>query len=44
MLRGRLLSDADPDQARELLDAAGIEYEGLGAPALAARAREAVRS
>jgi hypothetical protein len=44
MLRGRLLVDSDPDAAGELLDAAATEYEELGAPALAARAREAVRS
>jgi hypothetical protein len=44
MLRGRLLAESDPDAARELLDAAASEYEELGAPALAARAREAVPS
>src|SRR5262245_56849187 len=44
MLRGRLLAGPDPDSAQELLDAAASEYEELGAPALAARAREAVRS
>ena len=44
MLRGKLLVDSDPDAAGELLDAAAAEYEELGAPALAERAREAVRS
>jgi class 3 adenylate cyclase/tetratricopeptide (TPR) repeat protein len=44
VLRGRLLSDSDPDGASELLDAAASEYEQLGAPALAARARDAVPS
>jgi hypothetical protein len=44
MLRGRLLAESDADEASELLDAAASEYEELGAPALAARAREAVRS
>jgi len=43
MVRGRLLLVTDPDAAAELLDAAAGEYEDLGAPALAARAREAVR-
>src|SRR5262245_37196405 len=42
MLRGRLLARSDPEAAQELLDAAASEYEGLGAPALAARARETV--
>jgi class 3 adenylate cyclase/tetratricopeptide (TPR) repeat protein len=42
MLRGRLLAESDPGAAGELLDAAASEYEELGAPALAARAREAV--
>ena len=32
----------DPDAAGELLDQAAQEYEALGAPALAARAREPV--
>ncbi|HSD23789.1 MAG TPA: hypothetical protein VLB79_05610, partial [Solirubrobacterales bacterium] len=44
MERGRLLSDSDPDAASELLDAAASEYEDLGAPALAERARNAVTS
>ena len=44
MLRGRLSMDSDPDDASELLDAAATEYEELGAPALAARARDAVRA
>jgi tetratricopeptide (TPR) repeat protein len=43
-LRGRLMTDSDPEGARDLLDAAASEYEELGAPALAARAREAVPS
>jgi class 3 adenylate cyclase/tetratricopeptide (TPR) repeat protein len=42
MLRGRLLAESDARAARELLGAAASEYEELGAPALAARAREAV--
>jgi tetratricopeptide (TPR) repeat protein len=41
-VRGRLLLELDPDQAGELLSAAADEYEQLGAPALAARARDAV--
>jgi class 3 adenylate cyclase/tetratricopeptide (TPR) repeat protein/ribosomal protein L40E len=44
MLRGGLLADSDPARARDLLEAAGSEYEELGAPALGARAREGVRS
>ncbi|MFL5908906.1 MAG: ATP-binding protein, partial [Solirubrobacterales bacterium] len=40
MVRGTLLLDADADAAAELLDQAAQEYEALGAPALAARARE----
>ncbi len=41
MVRGRLLVESDPDAASELLDAPPPpEYEELGAPALAARARE----
>jgi class 3 adenylate cyclase/tetratricopeptide (TPR) repeat protein/ribosomal protein L40E len=43
MVRGRLLLASDPDAAGELLHAAAGEYEDLGAPALAAPAREAVR-
>ena len=42
VVRGRLLLEADPDTAAGLLDAAASEYEELGAPALAARAREPV--
>src|SRR3954468_7335692 len=42
MLRGRLLSASDADRARELVDDAGPQYEELGPPALAARAREPV--
>jgi hypothetical protein len=34
--------DSDPDAATGLLDEAAAEYEDLGAPALAARAREPV--
>jgi tetratricopeptide (TPR) repeat protein len=44
VLRGRLLTESDSALASELLDAAAGEYEELGAPALAARAREAVAS
>jgi hypothetical protein len=44
MLRGRQLVESDPGAAGELLDAAASEYEELGAPALAARARDAVPS
>jgi class 3 adenylate cyclase/tetratricopeptide (TPR) repeat protein len=44
MLRGKLLVESEPNAAGELLDAAASEYEELGAPALAERAREAVRS
>ncbi len=44
MVRGRLLVESDPAAADELLDAAAAEYEELGAPALAERTREAVRS
>jgi hypothetical protein len=42
MIRGRLLHGADPDAAAEVLDEAAAEYEALGAPALAASAREPV--
>jgi hypothetical protein len=42
MIRGRLLHGADPDAATEVLDEAAAEYEALGAPALAASAREPV--
>ena len=44
MLRGRLLAESDAERAEELLDGAASEYEELGAPALAARAREGARS
>jgi tetratricopeptide (TPR) repeat protein len=44
LVRGRLLVDSDPDLANDLLDEAATEYERLGAPALAARARDAVRA
>ena len=44
MLRGRLLTESDAERAEELLDGAASEYEELGAPALAARAREGARS
>jgi hypothetical protein len=42
VVQGRLLVEADPDAATRLLDEAAAEYEELGAPALAARARETV--
>ncbi len=42
-IQGRLLLDSDAEAAEQLLDAAADEYERLGAPALAARAREPVR-
>src|SRR3954470_16697334 len=42
VVRGRLLLEEDPDTAAGLLDDAASEYEELGAPALAARAREPV--
>jgi class 3 adenylate cyclase/tetratricopeptide (TPR) repeat protein len=41
-VRGRLQADSDAEAASELLEAAAAEYEALGAPALAARARDAV--
>jgi class 3 adenylate cyclase/tetratricopeptide (TPR) repeat protein/Cdc6-like AAA superfamily ATPase len=41
-VQGRLQVESDPDQASKLLNAAAAEYERLGAPALADRAREAV--
>ncbi len=44
VVQGRLLREADPGEAARVLDAAAEEYEGLGAPALAARARDAVRA
>jgi class 3 adenylate cyclase/tetratricopeptide (TPR) repeat protein len=40
MVRGRLLLAEDEEAASDLLDAAAEEYESLGTPALAARARE----
>jgi class 3 adenylate cyclase/tetratricopeptide (TPR) repeat protein len=43
-VRGRLLVDSDADTANALLDEAAAEYERLGAPALAARARERARA
>jgi class 3 adenylate cyclase/tetratricopeptide (TPR) repeat protein len=43
-LRGRLSVGSDADAAGELLDSAAAEYEELGAPALAERARAAVPS
>ncbi len=42
VVRGRLLLEQDPATAAGLLDDAALEYEELGAPALAARAREPV--
>ena len=42
VIQGRLLLDEDPAAAAGLLDEAASEYEKLGAPALAARARETV--
>jgi class 3 adenylate cyclase/tetratricopeptide (TPR) repeat protein len=42
VVRGRLLLETDPDAAAGVLDEAASEYEQLGAPALAARAREPV--
>ena len=42
VVQGRILLDSDPDAAVRLLDEAAREYEDLGAPALAARAREPV--
>jgi class 3 adenylate cyclase/tetratricopeptide (TPR) repeat protein len=44
VVRGRLLLEDDPDAAAGLLDQAASEYEGFGAPALAARAREPVEA
>src|SRR5215210_8068228 len=43
-VRGRLLVDSAPEAAGEVLDEAAAEYERLGAPALASRAREVVRA
>jgi tetratricopeptide (TPR) repeat protein len=42
MVQGRLLASSNEDAASELLAAAAEEYESLGAPALAAQAREPV--
>ncbi len=42
VVQGRLLLESDQDTATQLLDDAAAEYEELGAPALAARARETV--
>jgi class 3 adenylate cyclase/tetratricopeptide (TPR) repeat protein len=39
LLAGRVLLSADPERARELLDAAAVEIEQLGVPHLAQRAR-----
>jgi predicted ATPase/class 3 adenylate cyclase len=44
VVQGRLLLENDPDAAERLLGDAAAEYEELGAPALAARAREPVAS
>jgi hypothetical protein len=44
VVRGRLLLEDDPEAASELLRAAAEEYDALGAPALAARAREPVEA
>jgi hypothetical protein len=41
-VQGRILLESDPEAAGRLLDEAAAEYEELGAPALAARAREPV--
>ena len=43
-VRGRLLADSDSEEASALLDEAADEYARLGAPALAARARDAARA
>ncbi|MGH2957880.1 MAG: tetratricopeptide repeat protein, partial [Solirubrobacterales bacterium] len=42
VVRGRLMAETDPQVSGELLGAASEDYEELGAPALAARAREPV--
>ncbi len=42
VVQGRLLLESDQEAATQLLDDAAAEYEELGAPALAARARETV--
>ena len=44
VIRGGLLLEDDPEAASELLAAAADEYESLGAPALAMRARERVEA
>jgi class 3 adenylate cyclase/tetratricopeptide (TPR) repeat protein len=44
VVRGRLLLEDDPEAASGLLTAAADEYEALGAPALATRAREPVEA
>jgi hypothetical protein len=44
LVRGRLLADSEPEASEELLSVAASDYEELGAPALAARAREPVAS
>jgi class 3 adenylate cyclase/tetratricopeptide (TPR) repeat protein len=44
VVRGRLLLEDDPGEASELLKSAAEEYEALGAPALAERAREPVEA
>jgi class 3 adenylate cyclase/predicted ATPase len=43
-VRGRLLANSDAGEASALLDEAAAEYERLGAPALAVRARDAARA
>jgi predicted ATPase len=43
-VRGRLLANSDAEEASALVDEAAAEYERLGAPALAARARDAARA
>jgi class 3 adenylate cyclase/tetratricopeptide (TPR) repeat protein len=44
VVQGRLLLPSDQDAAGRILDAAAEEYEAVGAPALASRAREAVKA
>jgi hypothetical protein len=44
VVQGRLLLATDPDAAGRLLDTAATEYEEVGAPALAAGARDAVQA
>jgi hypothetical protein len=43
-VQGRRLLESDPAEAERLLGTAAEEYEELGAPALAARARDPVRA